>query len=394
MTNVPIIRTITLGLAEPHPLRPEILEHAARHLEQVRQHYEQRGYEVQTVRLSTRPLLEDLAEWSNQAILRYTHDLQKRLTQFGLGYCSLGPAPAYQPKISLQRLDLIAEILIETESISMTAQIASGEHGIRFEAALPIARIMQRLANETEGGEGNFRFALLAHVGPGIPFFPAAYHRGPDGLSVGLQGASIIEDALSRDPQEAMLPLDSIRARSKRALEEQAGPIVRLGQEFADSLHLQFEGIDLSPAPMGEVSIARALEMCGYGRIGEPGTLAVAAAITGALRENNLPTCGYNGLMLPVLEDALLGKRWGEGGINAYQLLLYSSVCGTGLDTLPLPGNIADERIAALLLDVAVLADRWRKPLSARLFPVPGKVAGEYTSFASPYLTNTRIQNI
>jgi uncharacterized protein (UPF0210 family) len=87
----------------------------------------------------------------------------------------------------------------------------------------------------------------------------------------------------------------------------------------------------------------------------------------------------------------VLGQRWTEGRVDAHRLLLYSSVCGTGLDAVPLPGDSSVEFIAHLLLDVATLAHRLNKPLSARLFPVPGKKAGEYTTFTSPYLTNTRI---
>jgi uncharacterized protein (UPF0210 family) len=96
--------------------------------------------------------------------------------------------------------------------------------------------------------------------------------------------------------------------------------------------------------------------------------------------------------MLPVLEDAILGRRWEEGLVNTHQLLLYSAVCGTGLDTVPLPGDMEAEVIAHLLLDVASLALRLHKPLSARLFPVPGKQAGERTEFSSPYLTNTLVR--
>ena len=96
--------------------------------------------------------------------------------------------------------------------------------------------------------------------------------------------------------------------------------------------------------------------------------------------------------MLPVLEDAALGRRWEEGHVHIQQLLLYSAVCGTGLDTVPLAGDITAEEIAHLLLDVATLAVRLSKPLSARLFPVPGKRRGERTSFTSPYLTNTLVR--
>ncbi|HLY31068.1 MAG TPA: DUF711 family protein, partial [Ktedonobacterales bacterium] len=90
-------------------------------------------------------------------------------------------------------------------------------------------------------------------------------------------------------------------------------------------------------------------------------------------------------------EDATLGQRCAEGRVTINELLTYSAVCGTGLDTIPLPGDTPPERVAALLADVATLAHRLRKPLSARLFLVPGGQAGEMTTFDSPYLTNTRI---
>jgi hypothetical protein len=165
-----------------------------------------------------------------------------------------------------------------------------------------------------------------------------------------------------------------------------------MAQQLAYEHELIFGGIDLSPAPMGEDSIVSALELAGYGPVGSPGTVALAAALTSALKNTGLPTCGYCGLMLPVLEDAVLGRRWEEGLVNAHQLLLYSAICGTGLDTVPLAGDIPAESIAHLLLDVATLSLRLNKPLAARLFPVPGKSAGDRTEFTSPYLTNTVVR--
>lgn len=204
----------------------------------------------------------------------------------------------------------------------------------------------------------------------------------------------IVADAIQSLRQESHSPLDLGVASEhiQHALVEHLTPIVELGRDFATEQHVAFGGIDLSPAPLGEASIAGALEMCGYGHIGAPGTVAVAAALTHALKHTGLPTCGYCGVMLPVLEDAVLGKRWQEGLLHVHQLLLYSAVCGTGLDTIPMPGNIQTEEIAHLLLDVATLATRLHKPLSARLFPVPGKQSGELTTFTSPYLTNTVVR--
>jgi uncharacterized protein (UPF0210 family) len=58
------------------------------------------------------------------------------------------------------------------------------------------------------------------------------------------------------------------------------------------------------------------------------------------------------------------------------------------LDTVPLPGDATPEELAAVVLDVAALAATLGKPLSCRLFPVPGKAAGERTEYDSPYLVN------
>jgi uncharacterized protein (UPF0210 family) len=390
------LRTITLGIAEPHPLPAPVIERAKTILQAASTRFTDAGYEVQTVRLSTRSLFDDLAAWSPENVLRYVKDLQGMLTDADLSFCSLGTAQVTRPDFSLDQLDLLADILISTSALSGTVQLATLEHGLRQEAALPTAFVIRRLAQETEEGQGNFRFAMLACVAPGTPFFPAAYHAGPASLSLGLQGAGIVTGALQEHRNNTSQAIDpaNITQWVREAVQAYAFPIVKLGQEIAQEHGHLFGGIDVSPAPMGSDSIASALELCGYGPLGSPGTLSVASALTSALKSTELPTCGYCGLMLPVLEDAGLGQRWGEGYVNVQQLLLYSSVCGTGLDTIPLPGACSAETIAHLLLDVATLALRLQKPLSARLFPAPGKHAGEYTTFTSPYLTNTVVKEI
>src|SRR5437660_1837111 len=390
----PPIRTITLGLADPHPLTSEAIQRASAMLKKASARYVDAGYEVQTVRLSTRPIFDDLADWSSTALIDYVQEIQRLLDDVDVGFCSLGTAQAARPDFPLERIDLIADMLAPTNALNATVQLATTEYGLRSEAALAAARVMKRLANETAEGFGNFRFAILACVGPGSPFFPSAYHEGPASLSLGLQGASIIAEALLAQNKKDATPVElkKITEMVRAKLIERASPIVALGQTLASEFGLVFGGIDVSPAPLGEDSIVSALELCGYGPIGSSGTVAVAAALTSALKDTELPTCGYCGLMLPVLEDAMLGQRWEEGLVTTHELLLYSAVCGTGLDTLPLPGDTESTVIAHLLCDVATLAMRLNKPLSARLFPVPGKKVGQRTEFTSPYLTNTLVK--
>ena len=91
------------------------------------------------------------------------------------------------------------------------------------------------------------------------------------------------------------------------------------------------------------------------------------------------------------MEDKLLARRWAEGTFSIDSLLAYSAVCGTGLDTIPLPAEVSEEQLIRIYGDTASLAWKWRKPLSARLQPVKGKKAGDRTEFKDPYLFNTTI---
>ncbi len=388
------IRTITLGIAEPHPLAPATIQHASLILHDAQQHLSAESYEVQTLRLSTRPIFDDLADWSAKAIIDYAQTLQVILDENDLSFCSLGPAQVANPQFPLACLALIPELLASTSSLNVTAQMATLEYGIREEAALPIAQVMLRLAHETDEGFGNFRFAMLACVSPGSPFYPAAYHAGVTNLLLGIQGASLVGEALRALSAESEgIPQPAVITERVRAtLVAYATPVIEMVREIARRHDVQFGGFDPSPAPMGEDSIVMAIERAGYGPFGSVGTLTLAAALTAALKTTGLPTCGYAGLMLPVLEDAALGQRWSEGLVDVQTLLLYSAICGTGLDTIPLSGDISAEAIARILLDVATLAHRLRKPLSARLFPVPHTHVGETTTFTSPYLTNTLLR--
>ena len=122
--------------------------------------------------------------------------------------------------------------------------------------------------------------------------------------------------------------------------------------------------------------------------------MTAAGVITRAVQATPVKQVGYSGLMVPVLEDNLLARRWAEGTFNIDSLLAYSAVCAGGLDTVPLPGDVTEEQIARILGDVASLAYKWRKPLAARLLPAPGKKAGDRTEFSDSRMANTVVQRV
>ena len=265
------------------------------------------------------------------------------------------------------------ELARTTKNLSFTVAVATPERGIARHAATVAAQTMAAIARATPDGLGNFRFAAAANVPPGTPFFPVAYHHGPDALSIGLESASLIG------------PGTQLRDR----LDEALAPVGRIAVEFARREGRAYLGIDPSPAPGKDRSIGAAIESVTGVPFGSASTLDACAAVTASLKSLRARTCGYAGLMLPVLEDPVLARRATEGRYGVQDLLLYSSVCGTGLDVVPLPGDTPVEVVARIIQDVATLSARLRKPLSARLFLIPGKTAGQVAHFDDPYLTDS-----
>ncbi|MBN1580688.1 MAG: DUF711 family protein, partial [Anaerolineae bacterium] len=229
-------------------------------------------------------------------------------------------------------------------------------------------------------------FAALANVPPGTPFFPAAYHNGSEPFfSLALESADLAVDAC-QSAQNA----EEARQRLISAIELQAQHLVPVSERLSRQHRLRFGGLDfsLAPFPTPEISIGAALEALTGQPVGSAGTLAAAATLASALDQAQFPHTGFCGLMLPVLEDSVLAQRAAEGRLNIGELLQWSAVCGTGLDTVPLPGDVSEHALAGLLFDVAALSTRQQKPLTARLMPLPGKAAGDAVHFDFSYFAD------
>ena len=176
-------------------------------------------------------------------------------------------------------------------------------------------------------------------------------------------------------------------------MEEQGASLESVARTLEQHHDARFAGIDFSFAPFPDEanSIGAALESMGLDRAGAPGTTVAAAVLTSALDRARFTRTGFSGLFLPVLEDDRLAARAAEGSLRIEDLLLASTVCGTGLDTVPLPGDVDAASIVATLLDLGAIALRHRKPLTARLMPMPGRQAGEALDFDFPFFANGRV---
>jgi uncharacterized protein (UPF0210 family) len=378
------IRTITAGVGVTRLTDLGRIEEAIGMLERARRVFQGYEYEVQTIRVATPPLLADSTPQAREASLRHLKALDDLAAERDVRV-SIGPvliADRLDPDLPAWAVELVRT----TRMLNFTIVVAAPDRGVLRDAAAVAAETMVRLARSTPGGIGNFRFAGSACIPPGSPFFPAAYHHGADSLAIGLESASLVEQAFA-GPNDAAGASDHLRRR----LDEALAPVERTAVAIARREGKAYLGIDPSPAPGTDRSIGAAVEALARVPFGDPGTLEACAAITAALKTLRVRTCGYAGLMLPVLEDPVLARRATEGRYGVQDLLLYSSVCGTGLDTVPLPGDTPVEVATRIIQDVATLSTRLRKPLSARLFLIPGKAAGEIAHFDDPYLTDAAV---
>jgi len=365
---------------------------------------ESTSLEVQTLRLATNTF-EDYLHLSDSALRQQQLlDLYTACHELKVEYVSLGPASSEH-----STRNIVPQIIATTSptipdsrpifSCSSNAPVAD------VGAARAIAETVKTLSTVNDG-LGNFNFCSASCIPPYVPFFPCAYspslshqscqsemHRKTIKFAVGLENGKMARHYLSKTKS-----VNDVHRVFHDGFSSAVAPLVAVCEKAASNFNGEFLGLDSSLNPSLEEggSVAEAIEQLDeveeFGRVG---SLAAAAAITTALQSLPVKLVGYCGLMLPVCEDRRLSHlaAEGQGGkISVTNLLSISSVCGVGVDTVPVEGDVKVEALTSLILDVAGLANRWNKPLSCRVFPVENKRGGDFTEFEEGgWLCNTRV---
>jgi uncharacterized protein len=332
--------------------------------------YRAAGFEVESIRVATQPFSDYIRGKNTSESTQFLTKIDQIASKSGFR-ASIGTA-------NPSDFDVLARVL---PSVNLNASIViADESGINWPVIRETAKLVHRL------GKGNMNLAAIAMVKPYGPFFPGAWHSGAGRtFSVGLESANVVAEvfAAHRDPQDAEKQLGAVLGRWGKETEA-------IAVKVAAQSGWTYSGIDPTPAPLGDVSIGQAIENLIGAPFGSAGTMTAASIITRAVKSVPVKQTGFSGLMVPLLHDAVLAKRWEQGTFSIDSLLAYSAVCAAGLDMIPLRGDTTEEQLAKILGDVASLAFKWQKPLAARL--LPGGKPGDRTDFGGPPIVNTIVR--
>jgi uncharacterized protein (UPF0210 family) len=403
------VRAITIGQKIPflnedsflETFLREKLERAQQFNEEFIEQLRERNIEVQTKRLASQPILSyehQLFEKNlNDTIVRIHQQLElieKSITRYNMDYFACATVLAAQniEKYGIYEKLLLNEVpkfIKRREKFFTSLPVATSENGINLSALRSGAKIIKELSEPDPFN--NLKFCISTNVEQDTPFFPAAYHLSEKmSFALALETADEVVKIFSESES-----LTDAHLRLEHRFDEIYNSLSSISSSLGEKYDIEFNGIDFSPAPYPKLdrSIGTAFEKMGFEYFGAYGGLILIGIIKSAMPKRD-KVIGFSGFMPSVLEDSTIARRCAENKFNLDTLLLYATICGTGLDCVPLPGDITEKELFYILLDLCTISIRLNKPLTARLMPIPGRNAFDGVEFDFEYFAPSKVMDV
>lgn len=391
-----MIRSITIGV----PVHAQAPAQLAARLVQFRQQAQAltqaAGLPPRTVRLTLPPPAFD-AETSPGMLRSLVEGTQALGEAAGARWTCL-PLDLSVERGRAALLDEAQALVLRDERLFLNLMVADAQT-IHMDAAAAAARFVLKLARRSANGIDNFRVGLSAACPAGLPFFPFSRHEG-DALafSIAMETTPVALELAQAARREGWT-LTAFQERLIDAFARDMAAVDRLGTALAEASGFDYRGLDgsLAPFPDGRTSVGRLVELLGPSPVGAHGSVFVTSVLTEAIKTGaaraGARSVGFNGVMYSVLEDNGLTAANNLRTLSLEKLALLSTVCGCGIDMVPVPGTMFAEDLTGLVLDIATLAVRLRKPLGVRVLPVPNKAVNEYTELNLDFLCDSRVMD-
>lgn len=259
-------------------------------------------------------------------------------------------------------------------------------------------KLIKKTSNISINGKDNFRLGLSVNVKENCPFFPFSVSDGKFGFSIALELTQEINMIIQNNSK---LNLNELRTNIINTLYPQIKKIEELANEEALKYNIEFKGFDFSLAPIiddnNNGSIITILNYLGVNDFSKSGTLFATAYLTNILKyfASEFKSVGFSGVMYSLLEDTNLCKINNETGVDIEDLIKLSTMCGCGIDMIPISCDENDNNIKSTFMDVIAISTRLNKPLGIRILPIPRAKKGvlHYTNFNedADFISNTKV---
>lgn len=245
-------------------------------------------------------------------------------------------------------------------------------------------------------GKDNFRVGFSVNVGYDTPFFPFTQSSGKNSFSIALEIAKDMNDVCKNGKYSGLNELrDLIIERIRPQIEQ----IDAIAERVSEKSGISFAGFDFSLAPSidPEGSVITILNSIGIYNFGKMGTMFATSFITDILKyfAKEFKSVGFSGVMYSLLEDLELCRINNQRGISIEQLTKVSTMCGCGLDMVPVCGDISHNEVLTLCYEIAAISCKLHKPLGIRLLPIQHCKRGiiGYTTIKgdADFIANTKI---
>jgi uncharacterized protein len=388
-----IIRSITLGINHEGTDILALQDEIEKFFVEANSMFCEQGMEVRTQRIGLSPFSIKSEEDSEIALstVNLTSQLCNNLDirWFAVPFLTIGQ--------NLTKINTVALDIMKQYKNTFINFMASENNHIDRQGIIHSAQFIRDVSQLSDNGFDNFRCGVSFNTKPNGAFFPFMHHDGENGFSIALELILPIVDVIKNSQNK---DLEGLRIEIMGGLIQILSKVDDICRNIEKSTGMKYFGIDASLAPHPErpdCSIGYLVELLGVKCFGNSGTIFMASFLTdiikSVVKRSGIRATGFNGVMYSVLEDHGLGKVGSEpDGLPISQLLALSAICGCGIDMVPVPGDISQNEIASIMLDVAAKATWLGKPLGVRLLPIPGKDVGDMTNFKHDFFINTRVQ--
>ncbi|MEA2017647.1 MAG: DUF711 family protein [Campylobacterota bacterium] len=390
-----VIRSITYTIDLNNIESKTYLEYVEKNINKIKEEYCKENIEIRTIRFNIISIKE-LQYSQNEILLNKIASLSLFTQRLGLRWFNISFDLIDSTKEYVNQVcELSLEILKEYENAFVNLIIASNY--INNYAAYKAAQTINKVSKISENGIDNFRFGVSLNIQPNTPFFPFSYSNTIDSFSIAVETTKSVVKTIKEKFNHDYVQL-------KEDIIQSMMLDLKLYDSIASSImdneNIQYNGqdISLSPYPDENISVIEILNLLGLDNFGSNGTQFLTSYLTSILKEaiqvSGIKAIGFNGVMYSLLEDHLMCEAHDKKNFSIDSIILYSTVCGCGLDMVPLPGNSLSEEIASMILDVATTSIKLNKPLGVRVLPIPNKLENEKTNLKLDFLTNTLIPEV